>query len=110
MGISTILRFLMTLMDKNEYRPFLKTIPIIGDIEEIGKELILKNEVTVADWVDAMALVTDDVTGIPATRLVNALGGVGDVATGNIGAGALRMLGWGNYRANMAANGKPPKK
>lgn len=110
MGITTALRFLMTLIDKDEYKPFLKAVPIISDIEEIGKELILKNEVTFADWVDAMALITDDATGVPATRLTNAAGGIGDVAKGNILTGLLRLFGYGKYRANVAATGKPPEK
>ena len=110
MGITTALRFLMTLIDKDEYKPFLKAVPIISDIEEIGKELILKNEVTFADWVDAMALITDDATGVPATRLTNAAGGIGDVTKGNILTGLLRLFGYGKYRANVAATGKPPEK
>lgn len=110
MGITTALRFLMTLIDKDEYKPFLKAVPIISDIEEIGKELILKNEVTFADWVDAMALITDDATGVPATRLTNAAGGIGDVVKGNILTGLLRLFGYGKYRANVAATGKPPEK
>ena len=79
-------------------------------LEEIGKELILKNEVTFADWVDAMALITDDATGVPATRLTNAAGGIGDVTKGNILTGLLRLFGYGKYRANVAATGKPPEK
>lgn len=110
MGISTLLQFLMTLLNKKEYKPFLKTIPVIGDIEEIGKELILKNEVTFADWVDAIALVGDDATGVPVSRLVNIYGGMGDMVRGDFGVGALRMLGYGNYRANVAVTGKPPEK
>ena len=110
MGITTALRFLMTLIDKNEYKPFLKTVPVVADIEEIGKELILKNEVTFADWVDAMSLVGDDATGVPVSRLTNTAGGVGDMAQGEYGVGLLRMLGYGNYRANVAATGHPPEK
>ena len=110
MGITTALRFLMTLIDKNEYKPFLKTVPVIGDIEEIGKDLILKNEVTFSDWVEAMSLVGDDATGVPVSRLTNTLGGIGDAAQGEYGVGLLRMLGYGNYRANVAATGEPPKK
>ena len=110
MGITTTLRFLMTLIDKNEYKPFLKTVPVIGDIEEIGKDLILKNEVTFSDWVEAMSLVGDDATGVPVSRLTNTAGGIGDAAQGEYGVGLLRMLGYGNYRANVAATGEPPKK
>lgn len=110
MGLSTICSFAMTLVDKKEYKPFLKTIPIIGDLEDIGKNILLKNEISVADWVDAMALTADDLTGIPATRLVNTAGGIGDAAKGNIFAGLLRMFGYGKYRANVAATGNPPEK
>lgn len=110
MGISTLMQFLKTLIDKKEYKPFLKTVPIIGDIEEIGKEIILKDEVTFADWVDAMSLIGDDATGVPVSRLTNTAGGVGDMAQGEYGVGALRMLGYGNYRANVAATGHPPEK
>lgn len=110
MGISTLLQFLMTLIDKKEYKPFLKTIPIISDVEEIGKDLILKDEVTFADWVETMALVGDDATGVPVSRLTNAAGGIGDIAQGEAGVGMLRMLGYGNYRSHVAATGEPPKK
>lgn len=110
MALSTIGSFAMTLVDKKEYKPFLKTVPIIGDLEEIGRNILLKNEVTVADWVDAMALVVDDATGIPATRLVNSATGLGDMVQGEFGVGALKMFGYGNYRANVAATGNPPKK
>ena len=110
MGLSTICSFAMTLVDKKEYKPFLKTIPIIGDLEDIGKNILLKNEISVADWVDAMALTADDLTGIPATRLVNTAGGIGDAAKGNIFTGLLRMFGYGKYRANVAATGNPPEK
>ena len=110
MGLSTICSFAMTLVDKKEYKPFLKTVPIIGDLEEIGRNILLKNEVTVGDWVDAMALVTDDLTGIPATRFVNSATGLGDMAQGDFGVGALKMFGYGNYRANVAATGNPPNK
>ena len=110
MALSTIGSFAMTLVDKKEYKPFLKTVPIVGDLEEIGRNILLKNEVTVADWVDAMALVTDDLTGIPATRLVNSASGLGDMAQGEFGVGALKMFGYGNYRANVAATGNPPNK
>ena len=110
MGLSTICSFAMTLIDKKEYKPFLKTIPIIGDLEDIGKNILLKNEISVADWVDAMALTADDLTGIPATRLVNTAGGIGDAAKGNIFTGLLRMFGYGKYRANVAATGNPPER
>lgn len=110
MGLSTICSFAMTLVDKKEYKPFLKTIPIIGDLEDIGKNILLKNEISVADWVDAMALTADDLTGIPATRLVNTAGGIGDAVKGNIFTGLLRMFGYGKYRANVAATGNPPEK
>jgi len=110
MGLSTIGSFGMTLVDKKEYKPFLKTIPIIGDLEEIGRNILMKNEVSVADWVDAMAIVVDDTTGIPATRLVNSTTGFGDMAQGEFGVGALKLFGYGNYRANVAAKGKPPEK
>lgn len=110
MAFTTFGRFLMSLIDKKEYKPFLKTVPIIGDIEEVGKDIILKNEVSVADWVDAMALIGDDATGVPVSRVANALGGFGDIADGEVGAGLLRMLGYGRYRAYQATTGRPPEK
>lgn len=110
MGLTTIGSFAMTLLDKKEYKPFLKTVPIVGDIEEIGRNILLKNEVTVADWVDAMALMADDLTGIPATRFVNSATGVVDAAQGDFAVGALKMFGYGDYRANVAATGNPPNK
>lgn len=110
MGIKTVCQFLMATLDKKEYKPFLSSVPIISDIEGIGKDLILKNEVTVADWVDAMAVVGDDATGVPVSRITNAAGGIGDIAQGEVGVGTLRLLGWGNYRSHLAATGEPPKK
>jgi hypothetical protein len=110
MALTTVLRFLMTLIDKNEYKPFLKGLPLIEDIEQVGKDLILKNEVTFEDWVEAMSLIGDDATGVPVSRLTNTAGGIGDAAQGEYGVGLLRMLGYGKYRANVAATGEPPKK
>ena len=110
MGITTVLRFLVTLIDKNEYKPFLKTVPVIGDLEKIGKDLILKNEVTFSDLVESMALIGDDATGVPVSRITNTVGGFGDIAQGDYGVGLLKMLGYGNYRSHVAAEGKPPKK
>ena len=108
MGLSTIGAFLLTLIDKKEYKPFLKTIPIIGDLEKIGKKILMKNEITLADYIDAMALVVDDTTGIPATRLVNSAGGVGDILEGEFGVGLSRIFGYGEYRANQAWKGEAP--
>lgn len=110
MGLNTLMQFLMTLMDKKEYKPFLKTVPVIADLEEIGKDLILKNEITFADWINAMALIGDDATGVPVSRLTNAAGGIGDIANGEAGAGLLRMVGYGRYKAYQAATGNPPPK
>lgn len=107
---STIGSFLMTLLDKKEYKPFLKSVPIIGDVEKIGKNILMKNEITVSDWVDAMALVTDDLTGVPATRTVNSVSGIGDIANGNTAVGLLKLIGYGNYRANVAVTGEPPER
>lgn len=110
MGLSTIGTFLLTLVDKKEYKPFLKTIPIIGDLEEIGKNILMKNEITLADYIEAMALVVDDATGIPATRLVNSAGGIGDIFEGEFGVGLSRIFGYGKYRANQAWKGEAPQK
>ena len=110
MGLSTIGSFLMTLVDKKEYKPFLKSVPIVGDIEKIGKSILMKNEISVADWVDAMALVVDDTTGIPATRIVNSLSGIDDAIRGDVAVGLLKLLGYGNYRANVAVTGEPPER
>ena len=110
MAFMTIGRFMMALLDKNEYKPFLSAVPIISDIEDIGKQLILKNEVTVADWVEAMALVGGDATGVPFPRLTNSIGGIGDIAKGETGAGLLRMMGWGKYRSYKATTGQPPER
>lgn len=109
MGLSTIGTFLLTLVDKKEYKPFLKTIPIIGDLEKIGKKILMKNEITLADYIDAMALVVDDTTGIPATRLVNSAGGIGDILEGEFGIGLSRIFGYGEYRANQAWKGEAPE-
>ena len=57
-----------------------------------------------------MAVVGDDATGVPVSRITNAAGGIGDIAQGEVGVGTLRLLGWGNYRSHLAATGEPPKK
>ena len=110
MAFMTIGRFMMAMLDKNEYKPFLSAVPIISDIEDIGKQLILKNEVTVADWVEAMALVGGDATGVPLPRITNSIGGISDIVKGETGAGLLRMMGWGKYRSYKATTGQPPER
>ena len=108
MALSTIWAFALAMFDKKEYKPFLSTIPIIGDMEKIGTKLILKNEIGFDDWVEAMAIAGDDLTGIPVSRTVNTIGGMADIYNGRPLIGGLRIYGYGNYKATKAVTGEAP--
>ena len=69
----------------------------------------MKTERPLADYIDALALVGDDTTGIPAPRLVNSAGGIGDILEGEFGIGLSRIFGYGEYRANQAWKGEAPE-
>lgn len=78
------------------------------NMEKIGKTLILKDEIGFDDWVEAMAIAGDDLTGIPVSRTVNTIGGTADIYNGRPLIGGLRMYGYGNYKATKAVTGEAP--
>ena len=74
------------------------------------QKLIKGNKLETSDYIEMIAGAADYTTGVAATRIYNSLGGVGDIAQGEFGKGFLRILGYGNYRAEVAATGQEPKK
>lgn len=95
------------IFDEKPY-VFESKVPILSSVDTIFKKA-MKKEIEFSDYVDIMGDIGDLATGLPATRTFNALGGVGDVARGDIGIGATRMLGFGKYKATEAWTGQSPK-
>lgn len=85
-------------------------LPLISDFETSINKLMRGNKLELGDYIEMIAGAGDYGTGIAASRLYNAVGGVGDLMQGNIGTGLLRIGGYGKYKANMAATGQPPEK
>lgn len=105
---SSLMETLIAAFDK-EFKHFEKEVPVMSDFDYQAKK-IAKGDLSFADYVDAVALGSEFVAGVPATKVVNALEGVGDVAQGEFGIGLSRMAGWGEYTATNAWTGKKPKK
>lgn len=89
---------------------FEEKLPLISDFETSINKLLKGKKLELGDYIEMIAGVGDYSTGVAATRLYNATGGIGDIAQGNIGTGLLRIAGYGRYRANFAATGQPPEK
>lgn len=89
---------------------FESKLPLISDFEMSIQKLIKGNKLETSDYIEMIAGAADYTTGVAATRIYNSLGGVGDIAQGEFGKGFLRILGYGNYRAEVAATGQEPKK
>lgn len=85
-------------------------LPLISDFETSINKLMRGSKLELGDYIEMIAGAGDYGTGIAASRLYNAVGGVGDLMQGNIGTGLLRIGGYGKYKANMAATGQPPEK
>lgn len=85
-------------------------LPLITDFEQSLQKLLRGKNLDTGDYIEILAGVGDYTTGVPTTRLYNSLGGVGDIAQGEFGKGFLRIIGYGNYRASVAATGQEPKK
>lgn len=85
-------------------------LPLISDFETSINKLMRGNKLELGDYIEMIAGAGDYGTGIAASRLYNAVGGVGDIMQGNIGTGLLRIGGYGRYNANMAATGQPPER
>lgn len=89
---------------------FEDSLPLISDFENTIQKLLKGKNLETADYIEMIAGIGDYTTGVAATRLYNTAGGIGDVAQGNFGKGFLRILGYGNYRAELAATGSAQKK
>ncbi len=89
---------------------FENKLPLLSDFDETIRKLLKGKKLELGDYIEMIAGVGDYSTGVAATRLYNATGGIGDIAQGNIGTGLLRIAGYGRYRANFAATGQPPEK
>lgn len=85
-------------------------LPLISDFETSINKLMRGSKLELGDYIEMIAGAGDYGTGIAASRLYNAAGGVGDIMQGNIGTGLLRIGGYGKYKANMAATGQPPER
>lgn len=85
-------------------------LPLISDFETSINKLMRGSKLELGDYIEMIAGAGDYGTGIAASRLYNAVGGVGDIMQGNIGTGLLRIGGYGKYKANMAATGQPPER
>ena len=101
-------RFAFSKIKKERY--FETQLPLISDIEEQLSKMVGKDDLTLGDYVTALCAATDYTTGIAATRIKNSVGGFGDIAEGEYGTGLLRLLGYGKYRATVAATGEEPKR
>ena len=105
---SSVMESLIAVFDK-EFKHFEKTVPVMSDFD-MQVQKYLKGDLSLADYVDALAMSTELAFGLPASKVVNSAEGLGDIAKGNFGTGALRVAGWGNYTATKAATGKAPEK
>ncbi len=85
-------------------------LPLISDFETSINKLLKGKNLELADYIEILAGAADYSTGIAASRLYNAAGGIGDMMQGELGTGLLRFVGYGRYRANMAATGEPPER
>lgn len=89
---------------------FPDTLPLISDFESSMQKLLNSKKLEFSDYIEMLVGVGDYTTGVAATRLYNATGGLGDIAKGEIGTGLLRLTGYGKYRATVGATGHPPEK
>lgn len=85
-------------------------LPLISDFQTSINKLLKGKKLELGDYIEMLAGAGDYGTGIAASRLYNAVGGVGDLMQGNIGTGLLRIGGYGRYKATMAATGQPPER
>lgn len=105
---SSVMESLIALFDK-EYKNFETDVPVMSDFDrQIQK--YLKGDLTVADYIDALAMGTELGFGLPASKVVNSAEGLGDIAQGNVGVGLSRLAGWGKYTSTKAWTGKEPEK
>lgn len=88
-------------LDKVIYKgkTMIQTTPLIGDIErEIAK--IAKDDVTVSDYLGFLAYISLQAgMGINTKAIGSMTSGVGDIATGNVAQGSLKVFGYTDKRA-----------
>ena len=85
-------------------------LPLITDFEQSLQKLLRGKKLETGDYIEILAGVGDYTTGVATTRLYNSLGGIGDITQGEFGKGFLRIMGYGNYRASVAATGQEPER
>lgn len=91
------------------YKHFDKAIPIYSDFNrEIQKWV--KGDLEFADYVEALAFASDYGAGVAGTKVINAAGGLGNIAQGQFGVGLTRMAGWGEYTSTKAWTGEEPER
>ncbi len=99
-------------LDKLVYKEksMVQTTPLIGDIEkEIAK--ISKDDVTVADYLSALFYLSLQIgVGYNTKAIGSMVSGLGDVATGEVGQGALKLYGYTDYRAKHIVGNEKQKK
>lgn len=100
-------------LDKLVYKnkSMVQTTPLLGDIEkEIAK--ISKEDVTITDYLSTLAYLTLQIgVGYNTKAIGSMASGIGDIATGEVGQGALKLYGYTDYRAkHIVGNEKKKKK
>ena len=100
-------------LDKLVYKEksMVQTTPLLGDIQkEIAK--ISKEDVTITDYLSTLAYLTLQIgVGYNTKAIGSMASGIGDIATGEVGQGALKLYGYTDYRAkHIVGNEKKKKK
>lgn len=98
-------------LDKLVYKEksMVQTTPLLGDIEkEIAK--IAKDDVTVADYFNTLAYLGLQIgIGYNTKAIGSMASGLGDIATGNVEQGALKLYGYTDYRAKHIVGNEKKK-
>ncbi len=100
-------------LDKLVYKEksMVQTTPLLGDIQkEIAK--ISKEDVTITDYLSTLAYLTLQIgVGYNTKAIGSMASGIGDIVTGEVGQGALKLYGYTDYRAkHIVGNEKKKKK
>jgi len=93
---------------KEKYLP--QTTPLLGDIQqEINR--ISKDDVSLADYLEAIGYLGLHVgLGYNSKAFENMGSGVGDIATGDVGLGAMKVLGYTEKRSKHITGNEDKKK
>jgi hypothetical protein len=105
---SAIIESILANLDK-EYKHFEKEVPIYSDFNRQIQKWV-KGDLDLADYVDALAFASDYGMGVAGTKVVNVAEGLGNIAQGEFGIGASRMMGWGKYTSTKAWTGEEPER